>query len=243
MNHWRGVCNAGERLPDPDIRHYRGCRHGARSGITSTIGRVLRMWTLLKKTDIEQAKQDLKLRHTQILRKHAEETQSLDTERIEVEILNNLLEIFALKFMNPRISSHKPIPAPVVSAPVAAAPAVPAPFVPAAVVPAPVAPVPMVHEPVVHQKARTKLAEGDHRRNLLSPTGFTQRSTVKATDHIRGAKAHGASPAAPHEQRRLSQKDPGGGRSRETQHHNKHKYPRTNFEVFSRAIARELALE
>jgi hypothetical protein len=71
------------------------------------------MWDLLKKTDIEQAKQKLKLRRSDAIRRHAEESQNLDTDQAEVETLNHLIDIFAQKFSKSTISSHKPIPAPI----------------------------------------------------------------------------------------------------------------------------------
>jgi hypothetical protein len=63
------------------------------------------------------------------------------------------------------------------------------------------------------------------------------------TDHVRGAKAHGSMPALTLKEGRFNPKASGGGASREAKRHEKHKYPRTNFEIFSRALARELALD
>jgi len=71
------------------------------------------MWDLLNKTDIEQARQDLKLRRAEILRRHAEEGQKLDADRLELETLYRLVDIFVEKFAKPAIVSHAPIVAPV----------------------------------------------------------------------------------------------------------------------------------
>lgn len=208
------------------------------------------MWNLLKLTDIEQAKQDLKLRRAEILRKHAEEAQTLDSDRVELEILNHLIDIFTLKFMKPQILPHKSTPAPVVHEPVAHEKA------PAS---APVhhekvsAPAPIVHAPVVygkaptpapvhHEKVSAKPVEVDHAHSPRS-SGLIPVTPVKAGDHVRGQKPHGTSPAMTRKEERFHLRDPRGTAGREGRHHNKHKYPRTNFEVFSRAISRELAHE
>jgi len=71
------------------------------------------MWDLLNKADIEQARQDLKLRRTEILRRHAEEGQKLDADRLELETLHRLVDGFVEKFARPPIMSHAPIVAPV----------------------------------------------------------------------------------------------------------------------------------
>jgi hypothetical protein len=70
------------------------------------------MWDLLKKTDIEQAKQELKLRHAETLRRHAEESQNLDADRVELETLNELIDTFVQKLSKPAIV-HAPISPPV----------------------------------------------------------------------------------------------------------------------------------
>ena len=73
------------------------------------------MWDLLNKADIEQARQDLKLRRAEILRRHAEEGQKLDADRLELETLHRLVDGFVEKFARPPIVSHAPIVAPVSS--------------------------------------------------------------------------------------------------------------------------------
>jgi hypothetical protein len=70
------------------------------------------MWDLLKKAEIEQAKQELKLRRAETLRRHAEENQNLDGDRLELETLYRLVDVFAEKFMKAAIVSHAPIAAP-----------------------------------------------------------------------------------------------------------------------------------
>src|SRR5437588_10694716 len=71
------------------------------------------MWDLLNKTDIEQARRDLKLRRAEILRRHAEEGQKLDADRLELETLYRLVDTFVEKFPRPTIVSHAPIVTPV----------------------------------------------------------------------------------------------------------------------------------
>src|SRR6266852_5360614 len=73
----------------------------------------VQMWDLLNKADIEQAKQDLKLRRAEILRRHAVENQNLDADRLESETLYRLVDMFVQKFIKPPIVSHAPIAAPV----------------------------------------------------------------------------------------------------------------------------------
>jgi hypothetical protein len=70
------------------------------------------MWALLKKTDIEQAKQELKLRRAETLRRHAEESQNMDADRVELETLNELIDIFVQKLRKPAIV-HAPISPPI----------------------------------------------------------------------------------------------------------------------------------
>src|SRR5438132_1108217 len=71
------------------------------------------MWNLLKKADIEQAKQKLNLRRAETLKRHAEESQNLDADRAEAETLNRLADLFAQKYTKPAKMSHAPIPTPV----------------------------------------------------------------------------------------------------------------------------------
>ena len=71
------------------------------------------MWNLLKKSDIDQAKQKLNLRREATLRRHAEESQKLDADRLELETLNQLIEMFTQRFVKPPAISHAPIPPPV----------------------------------------------------------------------------------------------------------------------------------
>ena len=71
------------------------------------------MQDILKKTDIDQAQWHLQLRRSEILARHAEESQTLDAERAELETLNHLIHIFTQKFMTSVIFAHEPIAAPV----------------------------------------------------------------------------------------------------------------------------------
>jgi hypothetical protein len=71
------------------------------------------MWDLLKKTDIEQAKQELKFRRTEILRRQAEESRNLHADRVAVETLNQLVDIFVQKHPRPAIVAHAPISPPI----------------------------------------------------------------------------------------------------------------------------------
>ncbi len=203
------------------------------------------MSDLLKKTDIEQAKDEIEHRRAAILRRHAEETQTLDSDRVELEILNHLIDIFTLKFKKPQILSPQPAPAPVVREKVPAPAAVNHEKVPA---PAPIVHEPIVHEKapapaaVVHEKVSAKPVDVGHARSPR-PANLIPGPTVKAADHVRGVKAHGSIPVMTHKEARFSAKDSGAGAAREARHHGRHKYPRTNFEAFARAVARELALD
>ena len=71
------------------------------------------MWDLLKKADIEQAKQELRLRRTAALRRHAEESQNLDADRVEAETLNCLIDLFVKKLAKPPKMPEAPGPAPI----------------------------------------------------------------------------------------------------------------------------------
>jgi hypothetical protein len=68
------------------------------------------MWDLLKQTDIEQAKQELKLRRSETLRRHAEESQILDAAQAELETLNRLVDAFAQKFLKFETLLQAPTP-------------------------------------------------------------------------------------------------------------------------------------
>jgi hypothetical protein len=65
------------------------------------------MWTLIRKTEIDQARQELKLRRAEILRRHAEESKSLAADWGEVEALNRLADLFAQKFKKPSILARE----------------------------------------------------------------------------------------------------------------------------------------
>ena len=56
------------------------------------------MWERLKQSDILQAKQDLRVRVDEMLRRHAEELKTLDSDLAEVETLNRLVDAFSDKF-------------------------------------------------------------------------------------------------------------------------------------------------
>ncbi len=68
------------------------------------------MWDLLKQTDIEQAKQELKHRRCETLRRHAEAIQILDADQAELGTLNRLVDAFALKFLKFETLLQAPIP-------------------------------------------------------------------------------------------------------------------------------------
>ena len=78
------------------------------------------MWDLLTKTDIEQAKQEMKLRRAEILRRHAEEGQKLDGDRLELETLYRLVDTFVEKYAKPTVVSDAPKPPVVSHAPIVA---------------------------------------------------------------------------------------------------------------------------
>jgi hypothetical protein len=80
------------------------------------------MWNLLKKADIDVAKSELALRRAATLRKQAEESETLEINRAELERLNKLIDAFLQKFPRPPIVSHAPVAPPVVHHPVAAKP-------------------------------------------------------------------------------------------------------------------------
>jgi hypothetical protein len=56
------------------------------------------MWDKLNRTDIEQARQALKLRHAETVRRHAEELSGLDADQAEIETLNQLIGAFAEQY-------------------------------------------------------------------------------------------------------------------------------------------------
>ncbi|MGE5270275.1 MAG: hypothetical protein ACM3JG_11450 [Thiohalocapsa sp.] len=56
------------------------------------------MWERLRQSDIVQAKQALRLRVDETLRRHAAEIKGLDADLAEVEMLNRLVDAFSAKF-------------------------------------------------------------------------------------------------------------------------------------------------
>ena len=66
------------------------------------------MWQNLTRADIERAKQELKLRHEQMLARHAEEIRNADAERAEVETLAQMAADFAEKFKKAMTSPYEP---------------------------------------------------------------------------------------------------------------------------------------
>src|SRR6266849_10578455 len=70
-----------------------------------------RMWQLLKQSDIAQAKQQLRRRVDETLRRHADEMKSLDSDQAELERLNRLLDDFSRKFKDAPHASTEPVAA------------------------------------------------------------------------------------------------------------------------------------
>ena len=56
------------------------------------------MWDKLDYADLDRARQELRLRHAETVRRHAEELSALDAERAEVDALNQPIGAFAEKF-------------------------------------------------------------------------------------------------------------------------------------------------
>ena len=66
------------------------------------------MWEKLNRADIEQARQGLKLRHAETVRRHAEELSGLDADQAGIETLNQLIGAFAEKYKKAMTSSAEP---------------------------------------------------------------------------------------------------------------------------------------
>jgi len=56
------------------------------------------MWDKLNRTDIEQARRRLQLRHAETVKRHAEELSGLDADQAGIETLNQLIGAFAEKY-------------------------------------------------------------------------------------------------------------------------------------------------
>jgi len=69
------------------------------------------MWQLLKQSDIAQAKQQLRRRVDETLRRHADEMKSLDSDQAELEKLNRLLDDFSRKFKTAPDAPTEPVAA------------------------------------------------------------------------------------------------------------------------------------
>jgi len=56
------------------------------------------MWSLLKRTDIEEARQELTLRRATILKRQREELERLNADQAEIRALEELVDLFAARF-------------------------------------------------------------------------------------------------------------------------------------------------
>jgi len=56
------------------------------------------MWDQLSQADLEAAKEQLKSRREEMLRRHAEELDALEGDQAEIETLDQLIDAFAKKF-------------------------------------------------------------------------------------------------------------------------------------------------
>ena len=72
------------------------------------------MWENISRADLAQAKQDLKLRRDEMLRRHAEELSAIDGEQAEIETLERFIVAFIDKFhrtdpWSPQVPEREPI--------------------------------------------------------------------------------------------------------------------------------------
>ena len=67
------------------------------------------MWDRLRQTDIERAKQELRLRRIEILHRHSQELHNLSADQADLETLNQLVNVFAKKFLQSKMISPEPI--------------------------------------------------------------------------------------------------------------------------------------
>jgi hypothetical protein len=66
------------------------------------------MWERLTPTDIQQARERLALQRADLLRKHAEQLKSLDTERDDIEALERLIGSFTQKYVKSEAAQGEP---------------------------------------------------------------------------------------------------------------------------------------
>ena len=66
------------------------------------------MWERLTPTDIQQARERLALQRADLLRRHAEELKSLDTERDDIESLERLIGSFTQKYVKSAAAHGEP---------------------------------------------------------------------------------------------------------------------------------------
>ena len=65
------------------------------------------MWSNITRADLDQAKERLKIRCEETLRRHAEEISDLDAEQADVETLDRMVTEFSRKFKIAAISSSE----------------------------------------------------------------------------------------------------------------------------------------
>jgi hypothetical protein len=80
------------------------------------------MRDVLKRSDIERARQELDARRTAMLKRHEAEIAALDASREEIELLGRLAEAFARKFPRPAAAPRPPARAPEIAVQRQAAP-------------------------------------------------------------------------------------------------------------------------
>jgi hypothetical protein len=88
---------------DPDPETAIGTKAGARNSSIQLSGDKAGMaWNQLTPADVERAREELDRRRTEMLARHADELKSLETDRAEIEGLEQAIGAFLRKFSAPR---------------------------------------------------------------------------------------------------------------------------------------------
>jgi hypothetical protein len=77
------------------------------------------MWTVMKRSDLAQARQDLEACRTEAVQRHAQELEKLEADRAELDALRRLAAAFSDKFKKPPTVAVAPATTTAAAAPVA----------------------------------------------------------------------------------------------------------------------------
>ena len=191
------------------------------------------MWERLRQADIAQAKQQLRLRVDETLLRHAEEIKKLDSDQTELEALNRLLDQFSSKFKTAPAAAAEPVAASEQDE--AAAVTQPDEDVAATEQEQPSAAAEK-DEPSAGAKQEKPLAAAAEDEVAAATAAGKQNEPAGASRRNQAASTNEQSTAAAAPSNAAAEKPTSKARNADQRERDR---PRTNFDVFSRAITKQ----